>query len=155
MGPPSPLLALPQDGVMQEFEGWLDYAAFSVRVAEADVPRLALILRAIPQERVRAMQVSVARSAGTHGPPLAPELRSFARPHSLTMTDKRRVGRCSRSECARFARGFVTTACCACLTRGRWTLVCGPLSAYDARVVLSLSLSLSCGCRRRFEGVND
>jgi hypothetical protein len=44
---------------MQEFEGWLDYAAFSVRVAEADVPRLALILRAIPRERVRAMQVSV------------------------------------------------------------------------------------------------
>jgi len=48
-----------QDGVKQEFEGWLDYDAFAVHVAEADVPRLAEILGAIPLASVRAMQESV------------------------------------------------------------------------------------------------
>jgi hypothetical protein len=47
------------DGVKMPFEGLLDYSAFAVRVAEADVEKLDDILRAVPPARKDAMRAAM------------------------------------------------------------------------------------------------
>ena len=48
------------DGIHLPFENALRYAAFSIRIAEADVPRLPAILRRVPQSRVEALRRGLA-----------------------------------------------------------------------------------------------
>ena len=48
------------DGVRMPFEGVLDYAAFALRVPEADVERLDALLRAVPAARRAAMRAAMA-----------------------------------------------------------------------------------------------
>ena len=40
------------DGIELPYENVLNYSAFSIRIAEKDVPRLPAILRAVPPERI-------------------------------------------------------------------------------------------------------
>ena len=47
------------DGIELPFENVLDYSAFSVRVAEADVPRLPSILRGIPSAEVARLRAGL------------------------------------------------------------------------------------------------
>jgi hypothetical protein len=44
---------------LQVYEEILPYASFVVRVAEADIPQLHLILQAIPTETIHAMQTEI------------------------------------------------------------------------------------------------
>lgn len=46
-----------QDGVSPPFHPHLDWASFSVRIAEADIPNTPDILLSIPPERVQELQV--------------------------------------------------------------------------------------------------
>ena len=48
-----------QDNSTLPLEPWLDYSEFAVRVPLADIPRLDVILNAIPPERVQAMLARV------------------------------------------------------------------------------------------------
>ena len=48
------------DGVHLPFENVLDYSAFSLRVDEADIPRLPAILRAVSPERVAQLRRGLA-----------------------------------------------------------------------------------------------
>ena len=47
------------DGIELPFENVLDYSRFSLRVAEADIPRLPALLRAIPPHRIAELQRGV------------------------------------------------------------------------------------------------
>ena len=47
------------DGIELPFENVLNYASFAVRIAEADLPRLPQLLRAISPQRVAALQRGV------------------------------------------------------------------------------------------------
>ena len=47
------------DGIELPFENVLDYSLFSLRVAEADIPRLPALLRAIPPRRIAELQRGV------------------------------------------------------------------------------------------------
>ena len=55
------------DGIQMPFENVLDYSAFAVRIAEADVPRLPAILRAIPRARIAALQAGLAQVRSRFG----------------------------------------------------------------------------------------
>ena len=48
------------DGIELPFENVLDYSAFTVRIAEADVPHLPSILRSIPSPEVSRLQANLA-----------------------------------------------------------------------------------------------
>lgn len=50
-----------QDGVAEKLYGLIDYAAISVRIAEADIERVPEILLAIPDERIAEMQGNIAK----------------------------------------------------------------------------------------------
>ena len=49
-----------QDGILVPWENVLDFAAFGLRVARADLPRLPQILRGISEVRVRQLQRGLA-----------------------------------------------------------------------------------------------
>jgi len=55
------------DGIELPFENVLNYAAFSVRIAEADIDRLPAILKAIRPETVRQLQAGLARVRSRFG----------------------------------------------------------------------------------------
>eukprot|EP00850_Spirogloea_muscicola_P019513 SM000192S04908 [mRNA] locus=s192:268840:274943:+ [translate_table: standard] len=44
-----------QDGIHLPFENFLDYASFSVRIAEADIPKLVTILKAYSEQQVQRL----------------------------------------------------------------------------------------------------
>lgn len=47
------------DGVHMKFETLFDVDSFSIRIPEADVANILTILKALPEERVRAMQANL------------------------------------------------------------------------------------------------
>ena len=49
-----------QDDILTPWENVLAFDSYAVRVRRADIGKLPQILRAIPQERVRAMQTAIA-----------------------------------------------------------------------------------------------
>ena len=55
------------DGIEFPFENVLNYSAFSIRIAEKDVPRLPAILRAVPPERIATLQAGLARVRSRFG----------------------------------------------------------------------------------------
>lgn len=55
------------DGIQMPFENVLDYGAFAVRIAEADVPRLPKLLRALPADRVAKLQAGLERVRSRFG----------------------------------------------------------------------------------------
>ena len=73
------------DGIDLPFENVLHYPAFSVRVAEADLPQLPRILRAIPPDRVAELQANLrrVRSRFTYASMAPNELRVSANASSL------------------------------------------------------------------------
>lgn len=56
------ILCWPQDDVNQFFDDVLPYHAFSLRVAQADIPRLDVILKAVPDWEIAHLQVMTAKS---------------------------------------------------------------------------------------------
>lgn len=88
------------DGIEFPFENVLNYAAFAVRVAEADLPRLPAILRAIPPERVAALQrgVKAVRQRFTYGSLAPNELRISPSRSSLSPVLAPVVEAAARSE---------------------------------------------------------
>jgi hypothetical protein len=55
------------DGIELPYENVLNYSAFSIRIAEKDVPRLPAILRAVPPERIATLQAGLARVRSRFG----------------------------------------------------------------------------------------
>ncbi|PNH08222.1 putative glucuronoxylan glucuronosyltransferase F8H [Tetrabaena socialis] len=49
------------DGVQAVFETILDLPSFSIRIAQKDMTRIIEILKAVPEERIKAMQDNLAR----------------------------------------------------------------------------------------------
>jgi hypothetical protein len=55
------------DGIEMPFENVLEYSAFSMRIAEVDVPQLVSILRAVPKARIEQLQAGLARVRSRFG----------------------------------------------------------------------------------------
>ena len=55
------------DGIELPFENVLNYDAFSVRIAEADVPKLPAILRGLSSSKVETLQKNLARVRSRFG----------------------------------------------------------------------------------------
>ena len=55
------------DGILLPFENVLNYSAFSIRIAEADIPELPRILQSVPRERIAELQVNLHRVRARFG----------------------------------------------------------------------------------------